>query len=888
MRIVGGRRVVLLVLVGLALLIAVGIGITVGAAIASVESIDDIARSGNNELALPTILYDRNGREITQLFGDEKRTPVSIEEIPRHVVYSLLTREDREFFEHGGINVTRTVRAAFSTLAYVVTGGRAGAFTGASTITQQLAKMMYTDQSNTVRRKLVELWWALQLERHLTKYEILEEYLNRMPFGHGTYGIEAASQWYFGHPASELSVAESMMLILQLSNPSGSLYSPFVNPENAREQQKRQLDELAALGYATQEEVDQSFATYWANHDYTRSANTGAFLERAENDQAPWFSSYVSDRLQNQLLLGAANIYTDGYRVYTTLDLDYQRAAQEELWEGIQSANQVYRRNQDNRESRVDRFLPMIEMLGVGFDAGNLQVGNSRNEARARIYFRDEIAPMLDMITMTFGASEQEGLRRVVQETYVQRQQVTDRTQVEGGLITLDNDTGYILAMVGGSPFSGGQNEINRAVSARRQPGSSFKPLYYAAAINDGAVTPATVFQDIPITFWNNDGTPYTPINYNGEWNGPTRVRTALATSMNVVSIRVLDSVGFREGLGVAGRLLGLSEAQMAERGFENRYPVGLGTVSVSPLLMARAFATFPNGGREVIPVSIRYIEDRNGRTIMEPATEIAQQLANKGRAAQIISPQAAYVMTDMLQSTVEFGTLRNRSLLVGGFDGMPMGGKTGTTQNWSDAWTVGFSPYVTTAVWLGFDRGGNNSLGANQTGAQTAGPIWAWYMKRIHENMPAIEFDRPSNIVETVVTLESGLLPAEDYRGTTVEEVFIAGTQPDEFDTTQQFDDERRNRVARSLARPTTATPSSLLSALRTRSVEDEEEASSEQSGEEPDTSSENPFFSDLETEDGESEPDTEHDTPSSVNPFFADPADEDEEDSDSDSMLD
>ena len=272
----------------------------------------------------------------------------------------------------------------------------------------------------------------------------------------------------------------------------------------------------------------------------------------------------------------------------------------------------------------------------------------------------------------------------------------------------------------------------------------------------------------------------------------------------------------------------------------------------------------------------------------MEPATEIAQQLANKGRAAQIISPQAAYVMTDMLQSTVEFGTLRNRSLLVGGFDGMPMGGKTGTTQNWSDAWTVGFSPYVTTAVWLGFDRGGNNSLGANQTGAQTAGPIWAWYMKRIHENMPAIEFDRPSNIVETVVTLESGLLPAEDYRGTTVEEVFIAGTQPDEFDTTQQFDDERRNRVARSLARPTTATPSSLLSALRTRSVEDEEEASSEQSGEEPDTSSENPFFSDLETEDGESEPDTEHDTPSSVNPFFADPADEDEEDSDSDSMLD
>ena len=894
MRISGARRVVLLVLVGFALIVAIGIGVTVGAAIASVQRIEDIARSGDNELALPTVLYDRNGQEITQLFGDEKRTPVSIEEVPRYVIYSLLTREDREFFDHSGINVTRTLRAGLSTITYLITGGRAGTFTGASTITQQLAKMMYTDQSTTIRRKLVELWWALQLERHLTKYEILEEYLNRMPFGHGTYGIEAASQWYFGHPASELTVAESMMLVLQLSSPSRALYSPFVNPENARDQQRRQLDELAALGYATQEEVDESFTRYWLSHDYTRSANTGAFLDRAGDDRAPWFSSHVTDRLENDLLLGSANIYTDGYRVYTTLDLDYQRAAQEELWEGIQNANQVYQQNQGNRESRIDRFLPMIEMLGVGFDVAGLRVGTSRSEARAAIYFRDQIAPMLDLISLTFSGTEQDAVRRVVQETHVNRRAVSDRTQVEGGLITLENDTGHILAMVGGSPFTGGTNNFNRAVNAQRQPGSSFKPLYYAAAINNGTVNPATVFQDIPITFYNTDGTPYTPINYNGEWNGPTRVRHALATSMNVVSIRVLDAVGFTEGLGVAGRLLGLTEAQMARRGFENRYPVGLGTVSVSPLLMARAFATFPSGGREVIPVSIRYIEDRNGRTIMEPAAQVAQQLADKGRAAQIISPQAAYIMTDMLRSTVEFGTLRNRALLVGGFDGMPMAGKTGTTQNWSDAWTVGFSPYVTTAVWLGFDRGGTNSLGTNQTGAQTAGPIWAWYMKRIHENLPPLEFQRPNDIVEAEVTLRSGLLPPEDFRGPTVEEIFIAGTQPDEFDQTQSFSDDRRNRVALSLARPTSASPSalratrstlSILDSLRDRNDEEQESAEESESDEDGDTP-DNPFFRD---EDDPVSP--ERREPTGDNPFFSDePAEEaeEEEESTSNPMLD
>jgi penicillin-binding protein 1A len=797
MRIDRRRRAVLITLIALTVALAVAIGVTVGIAVASVNNIREISRSTETESALPSVLLDRNGATITELFADEKRTLVSIEEIPRHVIYALVTREDQPFFEHNGFSLWNMTRAAVNIGLDFVTGGRVGYFSGASTITQQLAKVMYTDQSTTISRKIKELWWALQLERHLTKFEILEEYLNRMPFGHGTYGIEAASQFYFGHPATELTIAESVLLVLQLSSPGFLTYSPIANPENARQLQRQILDEMVELGYATQEEVDQSFQEYWANHDYTRSAGTAAFLERLESDPAPWFSEHVRARLQEDLLLGSANINTDGYRVYTTLDLDYQEVAQRRLWEGIRNANETYRRNQVNNEERIERYVPMIDLLGIGFDIVEIKVGTERDKARAANYFREELTPLIDAVSMFVEINEQDPLRQATRSSYLEIQELAQRTTVEGALITIENDTGHILAMVGGSPFEY-RNQTNRAISAFRPPGSAFKPLYYSAGINLGVITPATVYNDSPVVFWNNDGTPYIPENYNGEWRGPTRVRYALATSMNVVSLKVLDDIGFPDALANAGRLLGLSETEMAQRGFEPRYPVGLGTVSVSPLLMAKAFATFPNGGREVVPISVRYIEDRRGRIILEPEKEVAQNLIRKGDAAQLISPQAAYVMTSILESTVSYGTLANRRIIVGGFGDMAMAGKTGTTQNWSDAWTVGFSPYMTTAVWLGFDKGGNNSLGTNQTGAQTAGPIWAWYMKEIHENLPPRQFERPSGIVEVTVTAESGLLPTEDYRGPVIEnEIFIAGTEPTRFDTTEDFHDEQREEIA-------------------------------------------------------------------------------------------
>ena len=281
------------------------------------------------------------------------------------------------------------------------------------------------------------------------------------------------------------------------------------------------------------------------------------------------------------------------------------------------------------------------------------------------------------------------------------------------------------------------RNQFNRAVDGRIEPGSSFKPLYYSAAIEDRVITPATMIYDSPVVFWNDDGTAYTPENYRGEWVGPVLVRYALARSMNVPSLKVLDRVGFDSALSTAAALLGYSGTpEMEQRNLVRKYPVGLGIVQVAPIQMAQAYATFANQGRHVTPVSVRYIEDRTGRVILEPEAEFRREQRRAGGPEQIISPQAAYIITDILQTTVQSGTLRYARTVAGDFD-QPTAGKTGTTQNWADAWTLGYTPYYTTATWIGFDRGGGNSLGVNQTGAVTTGPVWAQYMKDIHEGLP-------------------------------------------------------------------------------------------------------------------------------------------------------
>jgi penicillin-binding protein 1A len=765
---------------GFSIAAAILLGIGFGSIMAETRNITNTNRIGDYKPSLPSQILDINGELITEFFSDEKREIIPINELPKHLIYALTTREDRDFFRHNGFSFKGTARAAWNIiLGRYVSGG--------STITQQVAGRHYADRSlKTLKRKLVELWWALQLEKQLSKNEILELYLNESYFGHNTYGVEAASQFYFKHSARDMTVAESALLVIQLANPAR--YSPIKHPNRAKKIQSEVLDQMVDLGFFSREEAAESLIDYWNNtYDPLRSSSETAYL--VKNDKAPYFSEYIRQKLES-MLFGSLDYFRDGLIVHTTLDLEYQREAEKQMTGAYTSMNKKFIKNVSDRMGYVNtEYYPVIETLSLLFDIPEIRLAGTKQIKESTDFFNKILSPALNTASLLFDSSQ---LRYLTKISHLKQKKIKYKTTVEGALITIENGSGHIKAMVGGSDFE--TKKLNRATQAKVMPGSSFKPLYYSAAISSKLLTPASLIYDKPVIFWNDDGTPYTPSNYMGEWKGHVKLRYALATSMNVPSIQVLDKIGFDAAINRAARLLGVSDPIEIKNTFPRKYPLGLGIISVAPIQMARAFATFPNGGKEVTPIGIRYIEDRSGKIILEPERELRADQKREGDRLQILSPQAAYVMVDLLKSTVDFGTLANRRRRVGGFP-MDFGGKTGTTQNWSDAWTVGFSPYMTTAVWFGFDMPGN-SLGLNQTGATAAGPVWARYMKAVHENnpsLPPVEFKKPdSGLIELSVCKESGMLPTEYCDEGIVKELFITGTQPRKFCTMHKFNAER------------------------------------------------------------------------------------------------
>ena len=774
------------VILAVCIILAVIIGVVLGRTLSEIRNIDIRADLQNYEPALPTQILDRNGSLITELFSEEKREIVPVEELPKHLIYALLSREDANFFEHNGLSFKHFFRAVYN----IVAGNY---FSGFSTLTMQVAGAHYADRSEiSITRKIKEVWYAFQIEKALTKNEILEIYMNEVYFGHNTYGVESASQFYFGHSAREITLAESAILVIQLASPA--LYSPINHPETARERQLDVLREMVELGYCTQQQADDSFNEYWDNFDYSRSNIASAWFDN--DSKAPYFSEYV--RLQlNDMLYGAVDVNKDGYIVHTTLDLDIQNTARRIMDEAYRDINQKYHMYSSNRYEIVnEQYISVIDLLSLTFNIEDIRAAGSKQKSVATSYFYDTLNPSLYMLSSMFGLSD---LNRAAVTGYKKNKTRNQRNTVEGALITLENNTGRILSMVGGSDFE--TKQYNRAVDATVGPGSSIKPLYYSAAVSAQVITPATRLYDGPVVFFDESGNPYEPLNYLGDFEGSVLARYALATSMNVPSLQVLEKLGFDAAIERISRMTGLYDKRNDEVLFPRGFPLGLGVTALAPINMARAFATFPNQGKEVVPIAIISVEDRQGNIILEPEKErLREKQKNKGED-QIMSPQVAYIMTDMLQSTVEYGTLANRRRqLENGFDGMPMAGKTGTTQNWQDAWTVGFSPYYTTAVWFGFDTPGN-SLGRYLTGATAAGPNWAKYMKEIHQDLEPKEFPEPeSGLIRVRVCSKSGLLPTNDCDEGTTEEIFLVGTEPRKTCDIHKFEKQRDEELLQRL----------------------------------------------------------------------------------------
>ncbi|MDR2490931.1 MAG: PBP1A family penicillin-binding protein [Spirochaetaceae bacterium] len=770
------KRVVLRLIAGVTLFFVMLIGAGLGFALAATENVINQEEFQVFTPALPTKILDIHGSVITEFSAEEKRELVALADLPKHLIYAALAREDPAFYKHRGFSIRGIGRALYGQ----ITGKTLG---GGSTITQQVAGTLYTDRREySYSRKLRELWWAIQMERRYTKNEILEIYLNYMYMGPGVYGVEAASKYFFGHGAKDMTLAESAVLVVQLSSPSK--YNPLDNPNIAMERQMWVLDKMIELGFTTREEADASYNEYWSKYDYTR-ASLSAYYHR--EDKAPWFSEYVRRELDG-MMYQTMDYYRDGYTVQTTLDLSFQKAARELMEKSIERANNEYSRSSGSRIDRAEaQVLPLINMLNLHFGMNMLRVDYSkRNEYRAQSRYNRLINPIVDMSALLLNMPE---LKEASAAGFEELKTTAEQNVVEGALVLIENETGYIKALIGGSKYDQ-NNQLIRATQGRVMPGSSFKPLYYSAAIDSRKFSPSSLIYDVPIVFYNEDGTPYIPLNFRGEWKGPVLLYEALAHSMNVPSLKILDAIGFDAAIDRAAALLGINDPETKRRTFPRVYPMGLGIISIAPIQMAKAFAAFANEGKEVVPIAILSISDRNGRVIVDNERDLRLKQRQKGDGIQIISPATAYVMTGLLKKTVEMGTLGGQSAKFSYVDDngkryyIAAAGKTGTTQNWSDAWTVGFTPYYTSAIWYGFDKPGN-SLGLNLTGATLAGPVWGDFMREVHRGLPSRDFKRPANgVTDLRVCAKSGQLLTPNCKSGSVVLSFLSGATPTEYCT--------------------------------------------------------------------------------------------------------
>lgn len=770
------QRVIIVSLLALTAALAIIVGSVVGVSAALNINADWQGDTGEVELALPSLIYDSNGVLVTEFFGDERRELISYSDIPRKTVQALLTREDRDFFSHNGFSVKGTFRAAGKIFMRLF---GAGFVSGGSTLTQQLAGHLYANRAKdqSLMRKVRELWWAWQIEKHLSKQEILETYLNKMPFGHTTYGIQAASRYFFGHGIESATPAESVMLVIQLANPSG-LYSPIRNPRRAQVVQNQIIQQMAKRdSFLTASQAAFEYENFWANYDWSRDSYGTAFFDR--EDKAPWFSEYIRTELDG-LLSGQQNIYTGGFSVHTTLNLDHQNAAQEEIDRGLQIANNRLRNNFNAQfDEASDYYLPILDMLAVGFGMDSMRLEGGQTRRFAKNYYNSDINATIDIVTSLFGLQQ---ANSAAQNSYLalRRQQMSSR--IEAALVTIEQATGQVTAIIGGSRFDR-LNQLNRAMNAKIMPGSAFKPLYYAEAIASGRLTAASNLDNYYKVWFNEDGSIYRPNNYNGEYDSRgVLLRRAVALSLNIPALSALEAVGFDAAIARSARLMGINDPEEISKTFPRVWSLGLGIIGAAPVQMARAFAVFPNAGREVVPFAIKNVRDRYGRLIIDVENDIRiKSEADEG--SQIMSPQAAYIMTDIMRSSVSYGTFYWANFREGQGFNQPVSGKTGTSQNWSDAWAIGSTPYYTTAVWLGFDKGGN-TLGRENEASSSSANIFMRYMKRIHEGLPRREFERPADgLTSAVVCSVSGLIPTANCP-TRLSEMFLPGTEPHTYCT--------------------------------------------------------------------------------------------------------
>ncbi len=711
--------------------------------------------------AVPTRVYDIHGSLVTEFFK-EKREIVAYEDLPPYLIQALIATEDRVFYNHHGFNPW----AMFKGVIIDPLMGRG--VRGGSTITQQLAKGLFTESEKTILRKGIEMWYAFQIEKKYSKEEILELYFNQFEFGHGTHGIETASQFYFNKHAKDLTLAEASLLVGLVNAPNK--FSPIRHPYRAQDRHKVVLGSMISMGYITKAQADAAFEEFWGNYSETFK-NKSVSANRTVDNPAPYFTEYIRQILLDKY--GEDMLYNGGLQIYTTLDLKKQEAARKVMKESIAEEQANY-----DKEFRYYQKLftsqneDLIDMLSLVMGLDNIPIGPQKTKKNIEDLSR-EYDDILYLSSFLFGIDD---VNEKVFETRYNLENIVSRkkNQVEGALITLNPKNGYIEAMVGGKDFSYA-NQFNRAVLAKRQMGSSFKAIYYGIAMDNRLITAGDVFDDSPIVYYNEAGAEWTPRNYSGTFSGKQRIRQALQKSINVISVQVWDilrrRLGYTRMSKTLAKFFGLSVKEIQNR-VQSQMAFSLGVGLFSPLEVAQAFGVYANRGRQVQALGILKVSDRFGKVIDD--FEFQREL-NKNADDFVISPQTAFIMSDILKSVLFHGTGAGAVSKYGFY--YPAGGKTGTTSNWKDAWFAGFTENMVTVLWIGFDEA-SKSLGRGRSASTVAAPAWVRYMKEACQIDPPPPFYNPGGVVSKEICERTGLLPTP-YTPNTIIEYYLPGTTP-------------------------------------------------------------------------------------------------------------
>jgi len=686
----------------------------------------------NPKPELATKVFSVDG-EVLDQFYIKNRSHASINQIPKNVIDALIATEDRNFYSHWGVDAVRFMKAMVKNVFLLRREG-------ASTITQQLARNLYLghDDRNifdTITRKLREFITSVQLERNFTKDEILEFYLNVVYFGRGSYGIAAASQIYFDKPPADLTLGETAILIALLKGPA--YYDPANHPERAANRRNTVLEQMVKYDFITTEQAKEA-------------KQEDIQLKSSEAVSAAGIAPHFVEQIRQQLAQKAEkygyDLYRDGLSVYTTLDSRMQRHANRAVEEHLAEYQTMFdslwnwKREKDIAERVIDQAI------------------RTSNEFRrgASAYQRDSIYSALQS-----NGAWVDSMKRVAQI-------------IEVGFVAIDPHTGGIMAMVGGANFKSFKYGLNHVTQIRRQVGSAFKPFVYTVAI-DNNYPPCYELLNQPVTLIMADGKRWAPTNSDGLFGGKSTLREGLKHSINLIAVRAIMEIAPVNTVVEYAKRMGITSPLPP---YES---LALGAGEVSPLEMTAAFGVFPNHGVYVEPNSVVRIEDKDGNVIEE----------NMPQRREVLSEETSFIMTSMLQGVVDEGT----GTRVRSYFHLPAAGKTGTTNEFADAWFIGYTPQISAGVWVGFDNKSVHFTNWDGQGGRAAAPIWGRFMKYVYEDpsiaMPLEYFEKPATVFEETICADTKKL-ATEYCPNKMTEYFTEKTRPGKCNkhTTQKWNE--------------------------------------------------------------------------------------------------